>query len=99
MSVMGMFRQPSPAQGLLPLPHVQFRKAENTWRLDRSHSRGHPRDTAYLVDATDVRTVNALKTPPARSKSAMGMLRQLLINPVLTRKTRKLGWASRECLH
>ena len=53
--------------GLLPLPHVQFWETENSWRLDSSHRGGHRRDIPCLVDASDVRTVNALKTPPAWS--------------------------------
>jgi hypothetical protein len=44
---------------LLPLPHVQFWKTENSCRLDRSHRGGHRRDIPGLVDASDVRTVNA----------------------------------------
>jgi hypothetical protein len=50
---------PIPKRGLLPLPHVQFRKTENSWRLDRSHRGGHRRDIPCLVDAADVRTMNA----------------------------------------
>jgi len=50
-----------PVRGLLPLPHVQFWEAENSWRLDSSHRGGHRRDIPCLVDASDVRTVNALK--------------------------------------
>ena len=42
----------------------QFRKTENSWRLDRSHRGGDRCDTPCLVDAADVRTVNALKTSP-----------------------------------
>ena len=52
-----------PARGLLPLPHVQFWETENSWRLDSSHRGGHRRDIPCLVDASDVRTVNALKNP------------------------------------
>jgi hypothetical protein len=51
-----------PARGLLPLPHVQFWETENSWRLDSSYRGGHRRDIPCLVDASDVRTVNALKT-------------------------------------
>jgi hypothetical protein len=47
--------------GLLPLPHVQFWDTENIWRLDSSHRGGHRRDIPCLVDASDVRAVNALK--------------------------------------
>ena len=54
-----------PARGLLPLPHVQFWETENSWRLDSLHRGGHRRDIPCLVDASDVRTVNALKAPPA----------------------------------
>jgi hypothetical protein len=75
MSVTAMLRQP--ARGLLPLPHVQFWEAENSRRLDSSHRGGHRRDIPCLVDASDVRTVNALKTPPAWSMSAMAILQQL----------------------
>jgi len=52
---------------LLPLPHVQFWQTENSCRLDSSHRGAHRRDISCLVDASDVRTVNALKTPPAWS--------------------------------
>jgi hypothetical protein len=44
--------------GLLPLPHVQFWKTENSWRLDSSHRGDGCRDIPCLVDASDVRTVN-----------------------------------------
>jgi hypothetical protein len=47
---------------LLPLQHVQFWETENSWRLDSSHRGGHRRDIPCLVDASDVRTVSALKT-------------------------------------
>ena len=63
--------------GLLPLPHVQFWETENSWRLGSSHRGGHRRDIPCLVDASDVRTVNALKTRAAWSTSVMAMLRQL----------------------
>ena len=63
--------------GLLPLRHVQFWETENSRRLGSSHRGGHRRDIPCLVDASDVRTVNALKTPPASSMSAMAMLQQL----------------------
>jgi hypothetical protein len=43
------------------LPHVQFWKTENSWRLDSSHRGGHRRDIPCLVDASDVRVVNVLK--------------------------------------
>lgn len=45
--------------GLLPLLDVQFWETENGWRLDHSHRRGHRRNIPYLVDASDVRIVNA----------------------------------------
>jgi hypothetical protein len=48
--------------GLLRLPDVQFWETENIWRLDSSHRGGHRRDIPCLVDASDVRAVNALKT-------------------------------------
>jgi len=53
----------SPARSLLPLPHVQFWETENSGRLDRSHRGSHRRDIPCLVDASDVRTVNAPKKP------------------------------------
>jgi hypothetical protein len=65
------------ARGLLPLPHVQFWETENSWRLDSSHRGGHGRNIPCLVDASDVRTVNAPKTCPAWSMSAMATLRHL----------------------
>jgi hypothetical protein len=55
---------------MLPLRHVQFWETENSWRLDSSYRGGHRRDIPCLVDASDVRTVNALKNPPAWSMSA-----------------------------
>ena len=61
--------------GLLPWLHVQFWKTENSWRLDHSHRGGHHRDIPGLVDASDVRTVNAFKPLPEtegyRMKSAI----------------------------
>lgn len=47
-----------PQLGLLPLPHVQLRETENSWRLDRSHRGGDCRDIPCLVDASAVRTLN-----------------------------------------
>src|ERR1700675_1727442 len=67
-----------PARGLLPLPHVQFWETENSWRLDSSHRGGRRRDIPCLVDASDIRTVNALKTPRAWSMSSIEILRQLM---------------------
>ena len=52
----------TPERVLLPLPHVQFWETENSWRLDSSHCGGHRRDISCLVDASDVRAVNVLKT-------------------------------------
>jgi hypothetical protein len=52
------------ARSLLPLPHVQFWETENGWRLDSSHRGGNRRGIPCLVDASDVCTVTALKTPP-----------------------------------
>ena len=46
-----------PVVGPATIAYVQFRKTENSWRLDRSHRRGHRCDTPRLVDAADVRTV------------------------------------------
>jgi hypothetical protein len=63
-------------RGLLALPHVQFWETENSWRLDSSHRRGHRGDIPCLVDATDVRTVNALKPPPAWFMSVTEIFRQ-----------------------
>jgi hypothetical protein len=53
-------------RGLLPLPDVQFWETENGWRLDSSHRGGHRRDSPSVVDASDVRTVSALKTSPVQ---------------------------------
>ena len=50
-------------RGLLPLPYVQFWETENSGRLDSSRRRGHRRDVPCLVDASDLRIVNARKTP------------------------------------
>jgi hypothetical protein len=49
-------------------PDVQFREAENSWRLDHSHRGWHRRDISCLVDASDVRAVMRLD----RSMSVMG---------------------------
>ena len=76
MSVTAILRHSSP--GLLPLPHVQFWKTENSWRLDSSHRGGHRRDFPRLVDASNVRTVNALKTAPPSLMSAIAILRRLV---------------------
>ena len=65
-----------PARGLLPLPHVQFWETENSGRLDRSHRGRHRRDISCLVDASDLRTLNAFKTPPAWSTSAVPIFLQ-----------------------
>jgi hypothetical protein len=71
--------------GLLPLPHVQFWQTENSWRLDRSHCGRHRRNISGLVDASDVRTVNAveidlghrpLPNKPARTTSAIAIMRR-----------------------
>ena len=51
------------APALIPSPHVQLRKTENRRRLDRSHRRGNGRNLSYLVDASDVRTVNGVVGP------------------------------------
>jgi hypothetical protein len=51
--------------GLVRLTHVQFWETENSGRLDSSHRGGHRRDIPCLVDASDVRTVNALEGAPA----------------------------------
>jgi hypothetical protein len=59
------------------LPHVQFWVTENSWRLDRAHRGSHRRDIPCLVDASDVRTVNAIKTAPVRSMSVVAIYRQL----------------------
>jgi hypothetical protein len=53
--------------GLLRLSHVQFWKTKNSCRLDRSHRGDHRRYIPGLVDASDVRTVNAIKLLPAWS--------------------------------
>jgi predicted acetyltransferase len=41
------------------LRHVQFWETENSKRLDRSYRRGYRRDIPYLVDASNLRTVNS----------------------------------------
>jgi hypothetical protein len=49
--------------GLLPLLHVQFRKTEDSRRLDHSY-RGCPRRAIpCLVDAADVRSLNQNPKP------------------------------------
>lgn len=75
MSVTAMLRHSS--RGLLPLPHVQFWETQNSWRLDSSHRRGYRRDIPRLVDASNVRTVNALKTASPSSMSAIAIFRRL----------------------
>jgi hypothetical protein len=57
-------------------PHVQFWEAESGWRLGGSHRGGHRGDIPCLVDASDVRTVNGLKTRAAWYMSEIAMLRQ-----------------------
>ena len=64
------------ARSLLPLPHVQFWETENGWRLDSSHRGGRGRNIPCLVDASDVRTLNALKTPSRGSMSATAIYRK-----------------------
>jgi hypothetical protein len=44
------------------VPRVQFWQAENGGRLDRSHRERRRSNIPGLVDASDVRTVNALET-------------------------------------
>ena len=67
--------------GLLPLAHVQFWQTENGGRLDRSHCGSYRRHISCLVDASDVRTVNILTTPPAWSMSALASYRRLHLDP------------------
>lgn len=55
-------RVTSTARGLLPLQDVQFWQTENGWRLDSSYRGRDRRDIPGLVDASDVRALNALKT-------------------------------------
>src|ERR1700685_2267210 len=71
--------------GLLPLAHVQFWQTENSGRLDRSHRWGYRRDISGLVDAADVRTVNAVENDrghkpvvnkPAGATSAITIIRR-----------------------
>jgi hypothetical protein len=57
-----------PARGLLPLRRVQFWEIQNRWRLDRSHRGGTRHDFACLVDASDVRTVNAAQETLRRAQ-------------------------------
>jgi ribosomal protein S26 len=59
------------------LPHVQFWEAENSRRLDSSYRGGHRRDIPCVVDASDVRAVNAVKSATAWSMSEIAMLREL----------------------
>jgi hypothetical protein len=47
--------------GLLLLAYVQLWQTENGWGLDRSHRGSHRRDIPGVVDAADLRTVNAVK--------------------------------------
>jgi len=51
-------------RGPATIANVQFWETENSWRLDRSHRGGHRCDIPCLVDASDVRTVNAHKILP-----------------------------------
>jgi len=83
------------ACSLLRLPHVQFWETENAWRLDRSHRGGYGRDIPSLVDASSVRIVNALKAPPARSMSEMGILQQLSAVPVFSVSSQELSSTNR----
>ena len=64
--------------GPATMPHVQFWETENSWRLDSSHRGGYRRDIPCLVDASDVRTVNALKTLQL-GQCVMAIFRQLLM--------------------
>jgi hypothetical protein len=50
-----------PARGLLGSPYVQFWKTENSGRLDSSRGWGDRRAIPGLVDASNLRTVNAVK--------------------------------------
>ena len=47
-------------RGPATIADVQLWETENSWRLGSSHRGGHRRDIPCLVDASDVRTVNAL---------------------------------------
>src|SRR5215471_16115862 len=62
---------------VLPFHRVQFRQTEDSWRLDRSYRRGNCRDISCLVDASDVRTLNALKPLLRGSIAEMRILRQV----------------------
>jgi hypothetical protein len=48
-----------PARGPATIADVQFWETENRGRLDRSHRGSHRRDIPCLVDASNVRTLNA----------------------------------------
>jgi len=61
-------------RGLLPFPHVQFWETETSWRLDRSHRGGHRRDIPCLVDASHVRTVNALEAHSLTSDGVLSVI-------------------------
>jgi len=54
---------------LLPWPHVQFWETENSGRLDRAHRWSRRSNIPCLVDASDVRAVNAQNRTPARRRS------------------------------
>ena len=88
MTETAICHQQSPARGLLPLPYVQFWETENSWRLDSSHRGGHRRDIPCLVDAADVRTLNALRRRPFPLKRHV------------SRMTKRLGmnYRRRRCL-
>jgi hypothetical protein len=53
------------------LPYVQFWEAENSGRLDSSRRWGHRRAISCLVDASNLRTVNAIKILRVKSMSVM----------------------------
>jgi hypothetical protein len=69
--------------GLLPLAHVQFWQTEDSWRLDRSHCRRYRRDFSGLVDAADVRTVNAFENDRGYTSTELSVAERFL-----TRKSR-----------
>lgn len=64
------------ARGLLALPYVQLWETENSGRLDSSRRWGHRRAIPCLVDAPNLRTVNALRVLRVKSMSVMAIFRQ-----------------------
>ena len=55
--------------GLAIIADVQLGETENCWGLDSSHRGGHHRDIPCLVDASDVRTLDAMGIAKGPGKS------------------------------